>query len=87
MMKKIRLPREASTRMKEEIRHYFLQERGEEIGELAADNLLDFMLKELGPFVYNQAVQDARTVLMQKAATMEEDLFALEQRIPPVSRR
>jgi uncharacterized protein (DUF2164 family) len=85
-MKKVRLPREAMTRMKEQIRYYFLKERGEEIGELAADNLLDFMLKELGPFVYNQAVQDARTVLMQKAASMEEDLFALEQPIKPVAR-
>jgi uncharacterized protein (DUF2164 family) len=85
-MKKVRLPRETMNRMKEQIRYYFLQERGEEIGELAADNLLDFMLKELGPFVYNQAVQDARTVLMQKAATMEEDLFALEQPIKPVAR-
>jgi uncharacterized protein (DUF2164 family) len=86
-MKTIRLPREATIRMKEQIRHYFMEERGEEIGELAADNLLDFMLRELGPFVYNQAVQDARTTLMQKAAAMEEDLFALERPIPPIARK
>jgi uncharacterized protein (DUF2164 family) len=73
--------------MKDQIRHYFMEERGEEIGELAADNFLDFMLKELGPFVYNQAVQDARSVLIQKAASMEEDLFALERPIPPITRK
>lgn len=32
---------------------------------LAAENLLDFMLEQLGPIIYNQAIGDARAVVMQ----------------------
>jgi len=51
----------------------------EPIGELAAGNLLDFMLKQLGPIIYNQAISDARTVVMQQMERVEEEIYALEQ--------
>lgn len=84
---KIKLPQEHMLQMKSRIRHFFWEERGEEIGDLAAGNLLEFMLRELAPFVYNHAIQDARTVLLQKMASMEEELFALEKPVKPADRK
>lgn len=57
----------------------FFEERSETIGDLAAENLLDFMLKELGPYIYNRAVYDARQLVNQRFAQLEEDLYTLER--------
>lgn len=63
------------------IQQYVADELGQEIGQLAAENMLDFMLGELGPHLYNQAVADARHVAAQRMAGLEEDLYALERPI------
>jgi uncharacterized protein (DUF2164 family) len=61
------------------IQSYFEVEMSEKIGELATGNLLDFMMKQLGPIIYNQAISDARTVVMQQMERVEEEIYALEQ--------
>lgn len=61
------------------IQGYFETEREESLGELAAMNLLDFMMKELGPLLYNSGVRDARATLMDQMGRLEEELYALEQ--------
>ncbi|QQE77215.1 DUF2164 domain-containing protein [Alicyclobacillus sp. SO9] len=63
----------------ESIQSYFETERSEEIGELAADNLLDFMIKHLGPFIYNRALDDARGVVMDQMERVEEEVYALRR--------
>ncbi|MCA1012913.1 DUF2164 domain-containing protein [Halobacillus halophilus] len=59
------------------IQEYFEFERGEEIGDLAADQLLQLMIEELGPFIYNRGVQDARQMVEQKVMNLDEDLMSL----------
>jgi uncharacterized protein (DUF2164 family) len=63
------------------LQHYFREERDEEIGDLAAEFLLDFMLRQIGPFVYNQAVHDVQAVLNQRLAALDEDQLALQMPI------
>jgi uncharacterized protein (DUF2164 family) len=48
----------------------------EEIGNVAADALLQFFLAEIGPSIYNQAVADVRDRL--HARVMEIDLEVFE---------
>ncbi|ETT41203.1 hypothetical protein C161_01060 [Paenibacillus sp. FSL R5-192] len=43
-------------------------------------------MTQLAPYIYNQALRDARTTVNQRMASMEEDLFALEQKLPKTSR-
>lgn len=62
-----------------QVQTYFEVERSEEIGQLAAGNLLDFMLRQLGPIVYNQAIGDARTLILQQMAQIEDETYALEK--------
>ena len=42
------------------LQEYFRDNLDDEIGDLKAGLLLDFILTELGPSVYNQALADAR---------------------------
>ena len=47
----------------------------EEIGELKAGLLLDFILSELGPSVYNQAIADARAFFEERTADLAPICF------------
>lgn len=80
-MKITNLSKEAQLHTIELIKHYFETERAEMIGEIAAQQLLDFFLKEIGPHIYNQAVQDAKTMIEQKMVSIEEELYTLEMPI------
>jgi uncharacterized protein (DUF2164 family) len=77
-MKPIKLPKEQREIITENIRAYFEAERGETIGHLAADNLLEFFLQELGPAVYNGALSDCRMLASQRMQALEDDIYALE---------
>jgi uncharacterized protein (DUF2164 family) len=61
---------------------YFREEREEEIGELAAGMLLDFIEREIGPFFYNRGVRDAKLKATAVVATLTEELDFLEQLVP-----
>lgn len=80
MMNPTKLSRETRDTLIANIQQFFEMERGETIGELAADGVLDFVLKEIGPHVYNQALADCRALVNERMAGMEEDIYSLEQR-------
>ena len=61
-----------------QLQTYFLDELDQELGDLAAGLLLDFLGPTLGAFYYNQALLDARAVVAGRAQTIDEELFALE---------
>ena len=46
---------------------YFTENMEEPIGDLKAGLLLDFILTELGPSVYNQALGDARAFFEERS--------------------
>ncbi len=41
------------------IQRYFREELEQEIGEMRAKFLLDYILKEVAPFAYNRGIKDA----------------------------
>jgi uncharacterized protein (DUF2164 family) len=67
------------------IQHYFREERDEEVGDLAAGILLDFIEKELGPALYNRGVRDAKALALRSLDALAEELDAL-QRLTPKAR-
>jgi uncharacterized protein (DUF2164 family) len=75
----MKFPREQKEEMVSRIQRYFELERSETLGSIAAEQLLDFMIRELGPFVYNQAIQDARRTVVERMQAMEDELYALEK--------
>ena len=56
----------------------YFAENLEPIGDLPAGLLLNFILEEIGPVVYNQAIADAQTRLTQRVADLNGELFADE---------
>lgn len=75
---KFKLSREGKQRIVNNVKQYFLTEREEEIGDLAAEFLVDYMLEQLGPVIYNQAIEDAGTVINERMVSMEEEVHALK---------
>ncbi len=71
---KIKLSKEIQEEMKVEMKNYFLNERDEELGDLAATLLLDFIIENLGPQIYNQGVSDSYKFIQEKS----EDLLSLQ---------
>ncbi|HET7657723.1 MAG TPA: DUF2164 domain-containing protein [Bacillales bacterium] len=74
----MKFPKEQKDQILVRIQQYFSVERGEEIGQLAAENLLHFITKEIGPYFYNQALRDAQRAVDLRMADIEEDLISLE---------
>ena len=52
------------------LREYFRDNLDDEIGDLKAGLLLDFMLSEIGPSVYNQGLADARTFFEERSSDL-----------------
>ncbi|PLX83323.1 MAG: DUF2164 domain-containing protein [Desulfuromonas sp.] len=76
---KFELDKERSKKTIEKVQIYIKEEFGESIGELRAGFLLEFFLKEIGPSIYNQGVNDSQAFIQDKlidlegALCMEED--------------
>jgi len=77
----MKLPKEQRDQIIEQIQQFFELERSETIGTLAAGEVLDFMIKEIGPYLYNQAINDARATVLERMQTLEDELYALEKPI------
>lgn len=71
---RIQLSKEMRQEMSQKIQNYFENERSETIGNLTATLLLNFIVEELGPAIYNQGVQDAYRYMTERC----EDMLALE---------
>ncbi len=63
----------------EKIKAFFLDERDEEIGDLAADLYLDFIKEEIAAVFYNKGVQDAKQKLEENMARMTDDIECLKK--------
>lgn len=56
----IELTKEARERLLASIKRYALEELDADIGDLKATLFLDYVLEEMGPTIYNQAVMDVQ---------------------------
>jgi uncharacterized protein (DUF2164 family) len=71
---RIELTKEKKAGMVSAIQGYFLKEREEELGSLAADLILNFIIKELAPEFYNQGVYDSYRYMAERT----EDLLSIQ---------
>lgn len=67
------------------LREFASQHLDEELTELQAMLLLDHVLSDLGPVIYNQALQHARGFIEERAADLDAALHRAE--FPLTSRR
>ncbi|MFF2529528.1 DUF2164 domain-containing protein [Brevibacillus sp. DP1.3A] len=76
-----KLTREQMEYLVHQVQRYFIEERSETLGNLETEELIAFFSKELGPFYYNQGVQDSRKLLMERMSSLEDELYVLEKPI------
>ena len=60
------------------VRRFLTENTEEEVGDLKAALFLDYILAELGPTIYNQAIADARTFFTERAADLEAVCYRAE---------
>jgi uncharacterized protein (DUF2164 family) len=56
---------------------YFKTKRDQEIGIIAAEDILDFFLETLSPDIYNKAINDSKNTVKQTFENLEIDLDLL----------
>ena len=65
-MVSIELSKQARTEAIASLQRYFEENLPEPIGELPAGLLLNFILEEIGPVIYNKAIGDAQSRLLSR---------------------
>ncbi len=73
------LPKEKRKACIDEIIIFFKQKRDEEIGIIAAEDVLDFFLQNIGTNIYNKGVEDSKNLLKRQFEDLEVDLNLLLQ--------
>ena len=68
---------EQKKQMQEEIVYFFKEERGEELGIICSETVLDFFLDILGDTIYNKALDDVKLWLTRNVENLESDYYAL----------
>lgn len=66
----ITLSDEARAKAVASIKRYFDENMDEKIGDLKARLLLDYIVAEHGPAIYNQAIADARAYFEERSADL-----------------
>ncbi len=54
------------------IKQYVSENLGQDLGDLQAGLLLDYLLKDIGPSIYNRAIQDALAYLQERVVDLED---------------
>lgn len=72
---KIKLNKDKRDEMISEIKEYFLNEREEELGDLASGLVLDFIIDKLANEFYNQGVYDSYKYMEDRI----EDLLSIQK--------
>jgi uncharacterized protein (DUF2164 family) len=73
---KIALAPDRRARLTAHLQLLFSKEFDEKLSEFRAGEIIDLMLRTLGPAVYNQAVQDVRANLQTRLDDLEGEVYA-----------
>ncbi|MCM3746902.1 DUF2164 domain-containing protein [Paenibacillus pasadenensis] len=75
----IKIPLEQKQIVAESLQDYANHELDLNIGSIAAEGLLDHLITQLAPYLYNKGIEDAISLLSQCMAQAEEDLHSLKR--------
>jgi uncharacterized protein (DUF2164 family) len=73
---KIALAPDRRARLTAHLQQLFSKEFDEKLSDFRAGEIVDLMLRTLGPAVYNQAVQDVRANLQTRLDDLEGEVYA-----------
>lgn len=76
-LSQIKLSDSQKEKLKEEIRAFYLDVRGEEIGMIEQIQLLELFEQRLAPIIYNKALDDAKKWFGQMMDNIDSDYYML----------
>lgn len=74
----ITLSKDAVDKLKPSLKHFFDDELELELSDLKLVKVLDYVLKEIGPLVYNQAIREAETFVSGRLSDLEATCYEKE---------
>ena len=73
----IKLSDEQKKHIAEEVRAFYLDVRGEQIGMIEEQQMIDLFCEHLAPIVYNKALDDAQHWFKNQMGNLEADYYLL----------
>ena len=73
----IKLSDAQKEKLKEEIKAFYLDVRGEEIGMIEQIQLLELFEEKMAPIIYNRALDDTRRWFNQMMENLDSDYYTL----------
>lgn len=73
----VQLSEEQKKKIAEEITAFYLDVRGEEIGIIEQQQMLDLFIENLAPIVYNKALDDAKIWYRKVQENIESDYYSI----------
>lgn len=74
----ITLSDDTTKRLLASIKRYATENLDQDMGDLQASLFLDYVLKEIGPSIYNQAIADARDFFAARVGDLEGACYERE---------
>ena len=74
----IELPKDTRESLIASIKQYFTEKLDQDIGDLKTSLLLDFILKEIGPVIYNGAIADVQARMQEIISELDGTCFEPE---------
>ena len=75
MIPQIKLSDAQKKQLNDEIKAFYLDERGEEIGIIEQMQLLELFEQKMAPIIYNRALDDARQWFTQMMDNVDSDYY------------
>jgi uncharacterized protein (DUF2164 family) len=79
-VKPITFSKEERNAIVAKLQRYFVDELDSSIGAIPAEQLLQFLIDDIGPYYYNRGLADAQAVFARKLDDVNDEIYALEQR-------
>ena len=81
-LSQIKLSDVQKEKLKDEIKSFYLDVRGEEIGMIEQMQLLELFQERMAPIIYNKALEDAKRWYMQMMDNLDSDYYSLYKNEP-----
>lgn len=78
-MPRIDLDKDTRAKLTDGLSRYLKDELDLEVKGFDAQFLLDFITERLGPYYYNQGLQDAQALFQKKIESISDAVYELEQ--------
>jgi uncharacterized protein (DUF2164 family) len=75
---RVRLTDDRRQRVLRSMKRFFSETLDQELSDFSAERILDYFVQQLGPPVYNQAIQDARAFVQEKLEDLEGEFYEPE---------